>query len=168
MARQPFIAPDRTIVVGISTGGWASLAVASRNPVGVRAVVNFSGGRGGHAGGRRNAVCGERSLIEAAEIYGRTARVPTVWFYSRNDSYFGPKLARSMAQAWNGAGGLAALHLLPPYRQDGHDIASDRAGWDAWGGALDEFLGSVNASRIAAGSGSAGGRLLPAPLTASN
>lgn len=168
MSRQPFVSPDQTVVVGISTGGWASLALASRNLAGVRSVINFSGGRGGHAGGRRNAVCGEDKLIEAAAAYGKTAKIPTAWFYSRSDSYFGPELAQSMAEAWNSAGGLAALHLLPPYGQDGHDLASDRAGWDVWGDALDVFLNSVNAPRIAAGNkGSRGGSLSPASLTAS-
>jgi dienelactone hydrolase len=166
MTRQSFIAPDQTIVVGISTGGWASLALASRNPVGVRAVVNFSGGRGGHAGGRRNAVCGVRKLIEAAKAYGRTARIPTVWFYSRNDSYFTPKLATSMAESWNDAGGEAALHLLPPYGHDGHDLANDRAGWNLWGDALDEFLSTAETPQVAAGS--AGGLIAPESLTAAN
>lgn len=168
MTRQPFIAPDQTVVVGISTGGWASLALASRNPTGVRAVVNFSGGRGGHAHGRSNAVCGTRELIDAATAYGSTARVPTIWFYSRNDSYFGPKLATSMAEAWNGTGGKAALHLLPPYGKDGHDLANDHAGWNLWGRALDEFLNSTTAPKVAAGKDSAGDLLSSASQTAAN
>lgn len=168
MTTQPFIAPDQTVVVGISTGGWASLALAARSPAGVRAVVNFSGGRGGHAGGQRNAVCGERKLIEAAKTFGSTAKIPTAWFYSRNDSYFGPELARSMAKAWNGAGGLAALHLLPPYGADGHDVANDRSGWDVWGEPLDSFLGSVTAPHVATRSAPAKSLLTPAALTASN
>ncbi len=32
MAKQPFIDANDVIVVGISTGGWASLALASRTP----------------------------------------------------------------------------------------------------------------------------------------
>ena len=140
MTRQPFIQPDKTVVVGISTGGWASLALASRNPSTVRAVINFAGGRGGHAGGQTNAVCAEARLVDAARAYGRTARIPTLWLYANNDSYFGPKLASSMAMAWKAAGGLVDLHVTPPYGQDGHEIADDRAGWDIWGSAVDRFL----------------------------
>ena len=44
MARQPFVDPTRTIVVGVSTGGWAALALAARNLPNVRAVINFAGG----------------------------------------------------------------------------------------------------------------------------
>src|SRR5262245_47402147 len=40
MSTQPFIEPGSAVVVGISTGGWASLALASRNPPEVRAIVN--------------------------------------------------------------------------------------------------------------------------------
>ncbi len=140
---QPFVAQGDVVVAGISTGGWASLAYASRNPKGVRAVVNFSGGRGGHAGGMPNAVCGEKRLIESARRFGEQARVPTLWLYSKNDSYFGPELARSMAKAWNAGGGQAELHVLGSYGSEGHNIADDRAGWEMWGGNLAGFLAAT-------------------------
>jgi dienelactone hydrolase len=128
------------VVVGISTGGWASLALAARNPANVAAIVNFAGGRGGHAGGRGNAVCGEARLVEAAGSYGRTARVPGLWLYSKNDSYFSPALASAMSTAWEAGGGQAELHILPAYRDEGHEIANDQAGWRLWGTTLDRFL----------------------------
>lgn len=137
---QPFVDASEVVVAGVSTGGWASLAYASRNPKGVRAVVNFSGGRGGHAGGMANAVCGAKRLIESARRFGEKARVPTLWLYSDNDSYFGPDLARSMAKAWTSGGGQAQLHVLGAYGSEGHNIADDRAGWELWGGDLAAFL----------------------------
>ncbi len=140
MSRQDFVAPKETVVVGISTGGWASLALASRNPANVRAVVNFAGGRGGHAGGELNAVCGRSELIKAAGAFGATAHIPTIWFYASNDSYFSPELAKQMAAAWSEGGDEADLYVLPPYGDDGHEIADDRAGWDLWGPALAHFL----------------------------
>ena len=48
MAKQPFVKPTGMVVVGNSAGGWGAIALASRNPAGVAAVVNFAGGRGGH------------------------------------------------------------------------------------------------------------------------
>lgn len=146
---QPFVAASDVVVAGISTGGWASLAYASRNPKGVKAVINFSGGRGGHAGGMPNAVCGEKKLIETARRYGESARVPTLWFYSNNDSYFGPDLAKSMAKAWNTSGGQAELHVLGAYGDEGHNIADDRAGWELWGGSLTSFLSSSGEPAVA-------------------
>ena len=149
MTRQPGIAADGAIVVGVSTGGWASLALAARNPAQVRAVVNIAGGRGGHAGGQPNAICGEQRLVEAAAEFGRTARVPTLWLYSENDSYFGPRLAAHMAKAWSESGGEADLAVLPAYGVDGHDIANDRAGWDVWGAVTDRFLAKASPAQVA-------------------
>jgi dienelactone hydrolase len=140
MSRQPFAAPNEIVVAGVSTGGWASLALASRNPAHVAAVINFSGGRGGHAGGRRNAVCGEDRLIEAAGAFGRTARVPTTWIYAENDSYFGPELATAMASAWKAGGGPVDIHILPAYGDEGHEIVNDQEGSTLWGPLLDRFL----------------------------
>lgn len=140
MTRQPFVSPDGAIVVGMSTGGWASLALASRNLPQVQAIVNFAGGRGGHANGEANAICGTEELLAAAQAYGAHAREPTIWFYAKNDSYFGPKLATTLAQVWTEAGGSVEEHILPPYGAEGHAIADDRRGWDIWGPSLQSFL----------------------------
>jgi dienelactone hydrolase len=140
MVRQPFVDPTRVLIVGVSTGGWASLALASQRPELVAAVVNFSGGRGGHAWGRNNSVCGADELVKAAHDYARTARAPTLWLYAQNDSYFGPAIAARMAEAWKDGGGNAEYDPLPTYGADGHDIVDDRAGWDVWGSALSHFL----------------------------
>ncbi|MCU0643896.1 MAG: S9 family peptidase, partial [bacterium] len=69
MMQQPFIAPRKAVVVGISTGGWAALALASRNLPEVGSIVNFAGGRGGHAYGRPNAICNYAGLRTAAHRF---------------------------------------------------------------------------------------------------
>lgn len=141
MSGQSFVAPNATVVAGISTGGWASLALAERHIDGVRGIVNFAGGRGGYAFGQPSRICDEKRLVAAAGRFGLGSReTPTLWLYSSNDSYFGPGLARSMAAAFNAAGGSAELHVLPPYSSDGHSLADDQAGWDLWGDKLDDFL----------------------------
>src|SRR4029079_3092166 len=140
MVRQPFVDPARVLVVGISTGGWASLALASQRPDLMTAVVNIAGGRGGHAWGRKNSVGGANELVKAAHDYASTARAPTLWLYAKNDSYFGPALAAQMAAAWKDGGGNVEYDPLPSYGEDGHDVVDDRAGWDVWGKSLDHFL----------------------------
>ena len=140
MVRQPFVDPGAVLVVGISTGGWASLALASQRPDLMAAVVNFAGGRGGHAWGRKNRCAGADELVKAVHDFALTARAPTLWLYAKNDSYFGPALAAKMAAAWKEAGGKAEYDPLPAYGEDGHDIVDDRAGWDVWGKTLDQFL----------------------------
>ncbi len=148
MKQQPFINGEHIISTGVSTGGWASLALASLAPDLLRGVVNFAGGRGGHAYGRPTVVCGEDELVAAAGAYAsRAGQVPTIWFYARNDSYFGPKLARRMADAWRSRGGSAEANILSAYGSEGHNIADDRAGWDLWGDKLDRFLERLDTGR---------------------
>jgi dienelactone hydrolase len=79
-------------------------------------------------------------LLKATAAFAQTANVPSLWFYAANDSYFGPKLAASMAAAWNSAGGKASLVQLNAYAAEGHRIADDRAGWKLWGEMLDQSL----------------------------
>ena len=140
MRRQDFIDPARVAVVGVSTGGWGALALASRNPDGLRLVVNFAGGRGARAYGLPNSICAPDRLIKAASAFAQTAHVPSLWFYAANDSYFGPALGASMAAAWNNAGGKANLKQLKSYGSEGHRIADDRAGWKIWGEPLYQSL----------------------------
>lgn len=148
MRTQPFVDPDNIVVAGISSGGWASLALAARNLDGVRRVINFAGGRGAYAGGREGAICAADRLVDAAGQFGAKAHIPTLWLYSANDSYFGAEVAQDMVRAWTTAGGRADFHLLPPYGSDGHNLADDRAGWSLWGDAVSDFLGDTpNGSR---------------------
>ena len=148
MVAQPFVDPRRVTVVGVSTGGWAALAYAARNAPNVEAIVNFAGGRGGHAYGRKNEICNAVELAAAARRFGADARIPTIWFYAKNDSYFGPELAEALAGEWKSGGGLVENHILPAYGADGHAIAEDRAGWDAWGNTLQTFLANADAERM--------------------
>ena len=90
----PYVQPGRTVIVGQSAGGWGSLAYSSRNPQGVVAIINFAGGRGGWAGQRPNTNCAPERLSVAAGKYGETARVPTLWIYTENDTFFAPEISR--------------------------------------------------------------------------
>ncbi len=140
MAQQEFVDRDQITVVGISSGGWGSLALAARNPPGLKGVINFAGGRGAYAGGKAGAMCSADRLIEASGKFGARARVPTLWLYSANDSYFGSELAKTMASAWSGHGGAADLHVLPAYGSEGHNLADDKAGWGLWGTLVRDFM----------------------------
>ncbi len=146
MRRQPFVDPDNVVAAGISSGGWASLALAARNPDGLVGVVNFAGGRGAYARGVPGAICGPDTLVAAAGQFGARSKVPTLWVYASNDTFFAPELATRMADAWTGSGGKAELHVLEPYGSEGHYLADDRAGWKRWGGYLDAFLWRPRAS----------------------
>jgi dienelactone hydrolase len=145
MRKQRYVQPDRSIVVGLSAGGWATLALSSRNPHSVAGMINFAGGRGGHqmlADGRiGNCMTGE--LVKAAGKYGATARVPTLWIYTANDSFFEPSLARRMFEAYEAAGGKATYRPLGAFDSDGHTLAGSDSGVAVWQGPVSEFLATL-------------------------
>lgn len=145
MRAQPYVAPDRTIVVGQSAGGWATVALSSRNPPGIAAMINFAGGRGGHqklaGGGIGN--CAPRSLVEAAAKYGATARVPMLWIYTENDSFFEPSLAKRMVEAYDGAGGKAVYRPVGAFGRDGHSLAGSSNGSSVWSPLVESFLAGL-------------------------
>jgi dienelactone hydrolase len=140
MTAQPFVAPERAVVVGQSAGGWGALALASSNPPRVAAVVNFAGGRGGYKDNKPNSNCEPDRLVEAAREYGRTARVPTLWIYTQNDLFFSPTLSSRMADAFKSAGANAEYLLLSPFAKDGHSLFGAADGIERWEQAVARFL----------------------------
>ena len=140
LTAQPFVRKSGVVVVGQSAGGWGALALASRNLPAVRAVINFSGGRGGRADDRANANCSAERLVAAANAFGRTARTPTLWLYAENDSYFPPALSKSLADAFRSAGGPVEYHLLQPFGVDGHVFIEKEAAAPVWGFIMEKFL----------------------------
>ncbi len=125
----------RIALIGISAGGFGSVAAGSEG--GVKAVINFAGGRGSRG---PDDVCKEDLLVSAMARFGRGAKVPELWVYSSNDHFFGPALAQRMFKAFNGAGGRASFIEAPAYGFDGHGYFSDIA---AWKPTVDNFLRQV-------------------------
>jgi dienelactone hydrolase len=131
------------VVVGQSAGAWGALALAGRNPAGVRAVINFAGGRGGRSYDRADNNCAPERLIDAARDYGVTARVPTLWLYTENDSYFPPRLSRRLYEGFRVSGGRADYRLLPAFGADGHFLAETAASESIWAPVVDNFLAGL-------------------------
>jgi dienelactone hydrolase len=100
------VARERALVIGYSAGGRGSLALASTNPDGVRAVINFAGGRGGMQPNVPN--CMPERLVDAANRYGATARIPSLWLYAVNDTFFSRQLSKEMFDAFVHRGGIGA------------------------------------------------------------
>jgi dienelactone hydrolase len=140
MADQKVIVPDNVVVVGQSAGGWAAIALSSRNLPSVRAIITFAAGRGGRVGGKPNNNCAPDKLVEATGEFGRTARVPMLWIYTENDTFFGPALSRKMHEAYTGAGGSAEYHMLPPFGSDGHFLIDSADAIPLWAPLVSQFL----------------------------
>jgi dienelactone hydrolase len=140
MTTQSFVRPDRVVVVGQSAGGWDTLAFVSENPSNVRAAINFDGGRGGHFHGRPDNNCRPDQLVDATRVLGSTARTPTLWIYTENDSYFGPQLSKQMFAAWEAGGGKADYHLLPAFKEEGHLLVDYPQAVAVWAPIVQRFL----------------------------
>ncbi len=140
MASQNHTHRKGVIVVGQSAGGWAGIALSSDNPSPVRAIIVFAAGRGGRVDGKPNNNCAPDKLVEAAGEFGRTARVPMLWIYSENDTFFGPTLSKQMHDAYTGAGGNAEYHMLPPFGSDGHFLIGSADSIPQWAPLVSRFL----------------------------
>ena len=136
----PGARPDGAVVVGVSTGGYGTIAYASQPHPKVAALVNVSGGRGGHIGGGLGQVCHAERLVEAAGRYGATARTPMLWIYATNDSFFSPDLGRAMHAAFTGAGGQAEFVEMGVFGRDGHGMLGGFANSQRWGPVVEGYL----------------------------
>ncbi|WP_051304921.1 dienelactone hydrolase family protein [Chitinilyticum litopenaei] len=135
--QQPDIDAERILVIGQSAGGFTSMALASREIAGVKAVLNFAGGL------RFTSLeCNwESALKNVFAGLGKRARVDSMWFYAENDSLFPPELARSLHATYREGGGKAELVLYPPFRQDGHGMFGTREGLEQiWWPKVEAFL----------------------------
>ena len=135
VSKLPEIDSSRVVLLGVSAGGWASLAAATSG--GVRGVVNFAGGRGSSG---PDSVCREDRLVSAAGLYGGASHAPELWIYSQNDHFFGPPLAKRLYAAFTAAGGRATFIAAPPFGEDGHKYIAAVASWQP---EVDRFLRQV-------------------------
>ncbi len=140
----PGIAQTGTLIVGHSAGGWASLAFAAGNPAGVSGVVNVAGGRGGRqppGPGVVGSNCTPDALVSGVSRFAG-ARIPTLWLYTRNDSFFGPELAEAMFASFRAGGGNGRMVMLPAYGSDGHSLFAG-GGEDVWGPPISSFISGL-------------------------
>jgi dienelactone hydrolase len=133
-SRRPDADPNRAIAIGVSAGGAAVMALASRNPKNLKGVINVSGGL-------QTPDCPKDDvLVNAFKSYGATSRVPTIWVYANNDSLFGPKLVERMQSAYLDGGGDVKLVMFDKFGNDGHFLFSDAGGRVKWLMEMDSFL----------------------------
>jgi dienelactone hydrolase len=116
------VSRDRGIVIGQSYGGTTAITVAAKNPTGVQAFINFAGGGGGNPETQPMRPCGTALLEMLFAGYGKTARGPTLWVYTENDQYMGPKFPKEWFDAFIASGGKGEYVLYPPHGADGHPL----------------------------------------------
>jgi dienelactone hydrolase len=136
LATRPDIDSTRAISVGVSAGGFATVALAADPPPGLVAAINFAGGRGSL---HDDDVCREDRLIEAFRFFGARTRIPMLWVYAQNDHFFGPKLAQRLRDASVEGGAGVEFVGAPAFGPDGHGLFS-LAGIPVWSAFVDAFL----------------------------
>ena len=110
------------------------------NPPPVKAIITFAAGRGGRVDGKPNNNCAPDKLVEATADFGRTSRVPMLWIYIENDTFFGPELSKKMRDAFAAAGGKAEYHLMPPFGTEGHFFIGSPDAIPIWSPLVAKFL----------------------------
>jgi dienelactone hydrolase len=140
LSRQAFVRKTGTVAFGHSAGGWGVLALATQVLRPLSGVVAFAPGLGGRADDVAGKNCAPDRLVAAARAYGEKARVPSLWLYASNDSYFSPELSMRMVSAFRGAGGHAEYQLLPAIGSDGHDFIQSSGAVALWAPAVEKFL----------------------------
>jgi dienelactone hydrolase len=138
-------ATDRVLMVGQSFGGTTAITIAAMNVPGVQAGINFAGGGGGRPKTHPGNPCSPHEMRQLFEEYGRASRIPTLWIYSENDEYFGPKLPREWFKAFRDAGGNGEFVQLPPLAGGGHGSFGKAPA--SWQPKVEEFLGRVSGDR---------------------
>ena len=134
------IDPARMIAVGVSAGGFDTVALTADPPPGLVAAISFAGGRGSP---QDDQVCRPDRLVEAFRTLGKRSRVPMLWVYAENDRFFSPALAKQFDAAFTGAGGHAELVIAPAFGSNGHFLFSP-PGIPDWTPYVDTFLQQQN------------------------
>lgn len=138
LGTQAWADKDRLLVVGQSHGGWTTLAFGQQNYPGVKGLVNF-------AGGLRQDNCPgwKQGLAGGAAGYAKETRLPSLWFYGDNDSFFDPETFHAMFDRYTAAGGKARLVAYGKFEADSHALFGARAGVAIWQAELTAFLQAI-------------------------
>lgn len=146
--RRQDIDRARLLLVGQSAGGVAAQALASRAPDGLRGVVNFAGVL--RLTGSTTETCWFEGVIRAFSGFMKTTTVPSLWMYTRNDSYFNgaPDRVIEMDEAVRKAGGTQRLVLMPAFGNDGHDLFGSDSAVNLWLPAVDAFIREIGLTTV--------------------
>jgi dienelactone hydrolase len=140
MATEPYVSKGKWISVGVSAGGFATVALTADPPHDLAAAISFAPGRGSSG---PDTVCGEPQLVSAFAQYGKTSRLPLLWVSAENDHFFGPRLVSQLTGAFSHAGGHVTFVATAPFGSDGHQLFS-AAGIPIWSPIVERFLASNN------------------------
>ncbi|PYN33033.1 MAG: hypothetical protein DME01_19900 [Candidatus Rokuibacteriota bacterium] len=133
--------PTRWLLVGQSSGGFASIYTASKHPEGLVAVLAFAPGRGGRPDTHPGLPCAPDPVARLFASIAPDIAVPVLWFYAENDAYIGPAAARLWFESFRASGGRGDFVMLPPFPENrGHGVYPSAAGTPLWTAAVATFF----------------------------
>ncbi len=138
VTQQSWADKDRIVILGQSHGGWTTLAFGPLNYPGVKALVNFAGGLR-----QESCIAWENNLAKGAADYGGQTRLPSLWFYGDNDSFFKTETYRAMFDKYTAAGGPAQLVAFGTFGADAHSMFGSRSGSPIWQPEVTKLLAKV-------------------------
>ncbi|MCJ2141173.1 dienelactone hydrolase family protein [Methylobacterium sp. E-066] len=138
LGKRPEIDARRVVVAGVSMGGWNSLAVGTLQDARVAGIISFFGGV-------RSSPCSDDGalLVQSTRRFGSASRVPSLWLYGENDSFFPMPLWQAMHRAYVEQGGKAEVLNFGPYKSDSHRLLSDGSSVYIFGPSVDKFLNKL-------------------------
>lgn len=138
LVKQPQVDRNRVVVGGQSGGGLAALAFGSQPNHEVKGLLNF-------AGGLRSTRSDWRELMaNSFGRYGSQTKLPSLWFYAANDSFFDHEQAQRSIDAYRQAGGTQArLVKVDAFKRDGHGLFADADGVPLWWPETEKFLREI-------------------------
>src|SRR6185437_3988862 len=92
LGKRPDVDATRVVSVGVSAGGFATVALTADPPAGLRAAISFAGGRGSLT---PDTVCSEAKLIDAFRKYGKRSRIPCYGSTRRTTTFLARVLPRN-------------------------------------------------------------------------
>jgi dienelactone hydrolase len=135
----PYINSNLTLIVGQSHGGWATLAYGATDvEPSIKGLVNF-------AGGLKNTKCpGWKSgLVSASEYFGSKTKLPSLWLYGDNDSYFPRVLSSEMFDAYIKGNPRSTFFAYGNFGFDSHRFFINGDSRPIWTPPMDQFLGMI-------------------------
>lgn len=138
VTQQSWADKNNIVVLGQSHGGWTTLAFGALGYPGVKALVNFAGGLR-----QESCIAWENNLAKGAAEYARQTRLPSLWFYGDNDSFFNTDTYRAMYDRYTSAGGTARLVAFGMFGTDAHSMFGTKSGASIWQPEVKKLLMSV-------------------------
>lgn len=134
-----YVERTQTLIVGQSHGGWTTLAYGAAKPdPSVKGLVNF-------AGGLRQPDCigWQLTLARAAANYAQDTKIPSLWLYGDNDSFFTKEVYSQMFAYYSKVNPQAQLVAYGEFGQDSHSLFGSKDGRAIWQPHLEKFMALI-------------------------